>query len=173
MRNLRSVVPVVVAWIVAGLGTLFLKSLFGHFHDLQPSLPLVSLPFDPQRDVVSSVPALFTILFLAVLCVLLVEPAKLAVAEEGSVGRARYVLLLLFQGVLAADVFRSYAFDWWKWTIAWLGFSELREGFDLSEVSGFRFPWISGAFTLVLVVLLARTKAVASLPTVESDSART
>lgn len=153
-RSVRVVGPVVGAWLVALLGFMVLRR-GSPLSDLQPSLPLVSLPFNAHRDVASSVPMLFAILAFALACALIVEPAKLAVCEQAHLRRIGYVLLLVFQVSLVADVFRAYAYDWWRWTTTWLGFSQLREVIDLKDVAGLRIPWPSGVMAVCLAAYLA------------------
>ncbi|MGH9369447.1 MAG: hypothetical protein ACRD3M_17470 [Thermoanaerobaculia bacterium] len=148
-RNWLLVVPPLASWLVAAGFGLLKRSLWLS-GDYQPTLPLVSLPFEPRRDVVSSVPDLFLVLLAATVAVLLAEPAKAALAAGGR--RLAYVGVVLYQLCLAADMVRIYAPDWWLWALSYVGVRELRE--NTGMVFPAPFPWVSAVVLIGVMTLL-------------------
>lgn len=146
-RSWIVVVPPFVSWLVAAAFGLVKRPLWLS-GDYGPALPLVSLPFDPKRDVVSSVPELFLVLLASTVVVLLAEPAKAALAARGR--WLGYVGVALYQLCLAADMLRIYAPDWWLWALSRVGVRELRENSGMAFPVP--FPWVSG---VVLVIVMA------------------
>lgn len=146
-RALAIVLPPALAWLLA-------VALHWLVPELQrpragdPTLPLVSLPFDPERDVVSSVRSLFVVLAAGFLLAALVEPSKCLVSK--SLGA--YLLMTTYQVVLAADVFRCYAPDWWAWFAAWIGFQPLTRATGWESLFVLHMPWPAG---VLLVGILA------------------
>jgi hypothetical protein len=150
-------VSVSIAWLIAA-GPMVLLRHGLPLRELRPNLPLVSLPFDSHRDVVSSVPHLFITLVFCLIAMTSLEPAKIYVARNFATPFAAYVIFSL-QLTLGLDILRAYAYDWWCWMISWIGWERLHEAVDLREVSGIRFPWVStGAAILVLAYMGAAAR---------------
>lgn len=83
------------------------------------------------------------------MCVLIVEPAKLAVPSFAARNpRRTYCLLVVYQIILFGDTIKAHAFDWWKWLLSLVGAATLTPATSIYEVAGFRFPWISGVVAL-------------------------
>lgn len=160
MRTARLFLPPVVAWLFGYSLLLADGALLGESRT--PKLPSVAVPYDPKLDVVSFVPDLFLALSVAVACVLIVEIAKFTTSKLGTRSGTGYVVLLLFQVVLALDLVRAYAYDWF---IYLLSFARL---IDLSRRSGIiqdrwvpiPSPWVSFiwlAVTMVALVAITRS----------------
>jgi hypothetical protein len=149
----RTTLPVLLSWMSGASLYFYLREGFP-FHDLQPSLPLVSLPFDPRRDVVSSVPMLFFALVAAFVCASITEVAKARSVQQGRRAATFYIVLMVYQLILVADIFRAYAYDWWTWFLSWTGFGHLDSTGDLRAVSGLRLPWLSGIAALLAIAII-------------------
>lgn len=148
-----SVVPPIAAWLLAIAFGLVKRQLWlgGNYY---PTLPLVSLPFDPRRDIVSSIPALFLVLVASAFCSAVVEISKFSVAKRGRPGVLAYLILTIFQIALIADMLRTYAHDWWIWSLSWLGLRTLTETPN-PQVGGISpIPWISGLLLATTVLYL-------------------
>lgn len=116
-----------------------------------PMLPLVSLPVGTTDHVMSSVPILFLTLVGASICALVVEIAKARSNQQTEAPRRGYLLLLAYQIVLVADLFRSYANDWWIWALSWIDLRELVSNPIEGDIIELKAPWISGIFALLIV----------------------
>ena len=146
-------VPPCVAWLLAMLFRFVQRAIWlrGPYY---PTLPLVSLPFEPSRDVVSSVPALFIVLITATVVVLVADIGKFFSRQLPGGQGVTYVLLSCYQVILLGDMLRSYARDWWTWLLSWIGILALTDTPPLPDLST-RLPVISGLFLLLVITSVA------------------
>lgn len=146
----------IAAWLVGAAPAAISGASWPH-GGRGPTLPLVSLPFDPRRDFVSSVPSLFAVLLLAVGCAVIIELSKGALLAYGAQRPyGSFILLFAFQILLALDLFRAYAKDWWTWGLSELGLVTLQEGAPLATIAGRTWPWPSLLALAVVTGVLVR-----------------
>lgn len=145
---LRSLIWLVLAWLVVLCAPQIGKWLGS---DYGPTLPLVSLPWDSQRDVHSSVVTLFRAIVVGAIAALMVEPVKFS---ERRGGKLFYILLLGYQFLLVVDLFRAYAVDWWVWGLSTIGLVRLGTGNWRESTFPLASPWMSLSALLILAALL-------------------
>lgn len=148
----RSRVVVIAALAGSWALGLVLKGIVGTYvtKPSDPMLPLVSLPVGTTDDVMSSVPILFLTLVGAAICALVVEIAKVRSHQAARPPWRGYSALLAYQVVLIADLFRSYAHDWWIWTLSWIDLRELTSNPIEGDIIELKIPWVSGIFAALV-----------------------
>jgi hypothetical protein len=107
------------------------------------SVPRVCVPYSPGTDVVSLVPDLFSALTIAVLCLLLVEVAKVMVAALPRRQTLRYVAFAVYQATLMVDVLRHYAWDWYGYLLYFSRLITLSHNHPRPEILPLPSPWLS------------------------------
>jgi hypothetical protein len=145
-RNLLIFGPLGLSWVFA-VACPWLSVLVP-WRDLDegPMVPYVgSVPWTRQTDVMSSVPGLFMILLVAAVAVAIAEVAKafLPCRQTGA-----FLLISIYQVILALDILRAYAPDWWVFLTFFLGVRSKSPPL----LPGIGTPWI--ALTALLMSLL-------------------
>ena len=116
-----------------------------------PTLPLVSLPWDPTRDVHSSLITLFRACVIGLAAAVLVEPAKYRLRQFG---KPLYALLVVYQFMLIGDVLRAYAVDWWVWLLSAFHIVHLGVGNWREPMLPLPSPWPSLIVALAIVATI-------------------
>jgi hypothetical protein len=149
--------PLMMAWVMGtAVPRIWWEPLSERF--LRPSLPLVSVPFKADSDVVSLVPFLYRTVELIAWCLLLAEVGKvLAVRWLAGVSRLKVALMIFaFQVLLAVDLLRLNSPDWYGYLLHYLGLVVLDFSVMKPEVLPVPAPWLSLAFLVVLLMTLSR-----------------
>jgi hypothetical protein len=156
--------PLILAWVMGVAVPRFCwDPLSERF--LRPSLPLVSVPFKADSDVVSLVPFLYRTVELIVWCLLSAEVGKVLAARcLAGLDRLKVVLMIsAFQVVLAVDLLRFNSPDWYGYLLHHLGLIVLDFNVMKPEVLPLPAPWLSLAFLTVLLGTIARAAAVGEI----------
>jgi hypothetical protein len=163
MRSLIVLGCVGAAWL---LGSFWPKAWLDWIapDPLIPKLPLVSAPYAHRSDVISLVPDLYSALFLATICLLLLEAPKLLIANsQGSARTIPLLSLLAVQQGLFIDVLRRCAPDWYGYGLHYLRLVELSHYRPRPEVLPIPAPWYSLFFVGLCMIVLLRQKVRSSL----------
>lgn len=132
-------VAVAAAWVVDACAPIWAK-LMPWSSDTFPHLPLVAVP-NAAKDVTSSVPGLFMVVFAGVASALVVEVAKAELPQRCR--RLGTLILLTYQGILVVDMFRTHARDWWTWFLSWLWIIPLGSRDWREPLLPIESPWLA------------------------------
>jgi hypothetical protein len=147
-RNLLIFGPLVLSWIVAVTGPEL--GAFIPWRDIEnPVVPFVgTIPWTRQTDLMSSVPGLFMTLLCAAVTVAIAEVAKaFLVCRQPSA----FLAVSIYQMILALDVLRAYAPDWWVFLTYFLGLRSKSPPLMLETGT----PWIALIALLIALLYLA------------------
>jgi hypothetical protein len=112
-----------------------------------------NIPWTRQTDVVSSVPGFFRLLLAAAVAVAIAEVAKAFLACRQT---AAFLLISLYQVILALDMLRAYAPDWWVFLTFFLGVRSKSPPL----MPGIGTPWIALiALSMTLLHLALRLRS--------------
>jgi hypothetical protein len=110
-----TLLPLVASWLLAAAVPLVPQLAVAQ--TMSPEVPLVLTPGSAGEHVRSSVYYLLVIIGAALCCALPLEVAKFAAVRHRRAPLV-YAALTLQQGLIAADVVRSYAWDWWVFLLS-------------------------------------------------------
>lgn len=148
-RNLLIFGPLVLSWVVAVTGP-WISALIP-WRDMEdgPVVPDVAIfPWTRQTDVMSSVSGLFMVLLMAAVTVAIAEVAK-AFLSRGQ--PSTFIIISIYQIILALDVLRAYAPDWWVFLTFFLGFRSKSPPL----MPGIGTPWMALVALLIVLLYLA------------------
>ena len=151
-------VPLWLSWLGVWLAPFIARWLPGP-HSQEPRVPLVSLPVELQGDVQSSVPALVYCMLVVALVALPVEITKAQLS--GTRRGGAYCALLVYQAMLASDVMRLHANDWWTYLLSQLGIAG-SAGVDANAAPPI-LPWPSFLLLLFASTIVWRYERAASV----------
>jgi len=142
-----------VAWILAAVAIHYRLVMWGVPDYPGPTVSFVAASQELDSDVASLVGLLYRALVVSVVVCSLVEAAKWCLPAQPGMKRS-YLLMVILQIVLIADVVRALAPDWTLYGLHFLGLLDLSvSNFDRARFAVPRFGPMPSLLLLILTTL--------------------